>query len=268
MRIYQIRYPGASIKFIDSDKDFEVLSSIYDLESVFIDAAVSLNLFELQMQRDMAEMADSETRNKNWFKDRDRGIEIAKKIEAQFLSERKDINSYEQSLLIRELAAAEHQQEKLNAGVFPRSYQHRIKFIHAKSFVAALDMIGKLLTQLCKEYPTLPAAVTSQKDNFFKAFSQLKDIRDSLQHHEHRGRGLDRNGKPLDLQPGTKGGFQVGAGSLVLNHLHGNKFGTTVNNGQFVEIEISDQTIVIAQQCIQGLIDSFSWTGPASLRPS
>ena len=211
---------------------------------------------------------DSETRQKNWFEDRDRSIELTKKVEAQFLSEGKDTNSFEQRSLIRELAEIERKREKWNSGVFPRSYQDQIVFIYAKSFVAALDMIGKLLIQLCKEYNTLPAAVTNQKDNFFQTFPQLKDIGDSLQHHEHRGRGLDKNGQPLNLQPGTKGGTQVGAGSLVLNQLNGNKFGTTINDGQFVEIEISDQTMLIVQQCIQGIIDSFSWEGPASLKPS
>ncbi len=268
MRVYEFKYPGSIIEFINRDTGIKISRSINDIEDTFNEAAVSLNLFELQLQRDDAEIADFETRKKNWFEQRDRVIELTKKIEAQFLSEGKDTNSFEQRSLIQEIAEIEHKQEKWNSGVFPRSYQHKIVFIFAKSFVAALDMIGKLLIQLCKEYNTLPAAVTNQKDDFFQAFPQLKDIRDSLQHHEHQGRGLDKNGKPLNLQPGKKGAFQVGAGSLILNHLNGNKFGTTINDGQFVEIEISDQTMIIAQQCIQGIIDSFSWKGPPSIKPS
>ncbi len=268
MRVYEFKYPGSIIKFIDRDTDTKILRSVNDIEDSFNEAAVSFNLFELQLQRDEAEIADFETRKKNWFEDRDKSIELTKKIEAQFHSEGKDTNSFEQHSLIQELAEVEHKREKWNSGVFPRNYQHLIAFIYAKSFVVALDMIGKLLIQLCKEYNTLPATVTNQKNNFFQAFPQLKDIRDSLHHHEHRGRGLDRYGQPLNLQPGIKGGFQVGAGSLILNHLNDNKLGTTINNGQFVEIEISDLTMIIVQQCIQGIIDSFSWEGPASLRPS
>jgi len=206
---------------------------------------------------------------KKWEAERDKGNQLIKKYKDQYSSEGKDPNSYEQAATIRELVEIELKREKWDSGVYPRSYEHQIIFIYAKTFVFALDMMGKLLNILCEEYKNnLPKGVFDQKDTFFKLLPQLKDVRDSLQHQEDRGRGLDKKGQPLDIKPGLKGNIYIaGTKSLVLNNLNGNKFGTTINDGQFVEIEISDQTMIIAQQCIQGIIDSFSWEGPASLKP-
>lgn len=278
MHVYEFKYPGMIIVLLDRDTDWVIKGLIDEIESSFTEAAVALNLFEFERQRRHEELHrdDAEKRDdpnfliKKWEEKRDKNIELTAKHQAKFLSEGKDPFSYEQTMLIHELVETELKHEKWNSGVFPQSYEHRIIFIYAKAFVSALDMVGKLMHFLCKDYQNiLPQGVFDQKGKFFRLFPQLKDVRDSLQHHEHRGRGLDKNGQPLNIQPGSKGGITtIGSKSLVLNHLNGNKFGTTINDGQFVEIEISDQTLKLVQQCIQELIDSFNWEGHGSNKPS
>lgn len=278
MHIYEFNYPGMIIILSDKDTAWAIKGLIDDIESSFTEAAVALNLFESERLRpheelhnnDLQKSADPEFLMKNWEEERNKRIELTTKYQAQFISEGKDPYSYEQSMNIHELIETALKHEKWKSGVFPRSYEHKIIFIYAKAFVSALDMVGKLLHFLWKDYKNiLPQGVTDQKDKFFQLLPQLKGVRDSLQHHEHRGRGLDKNGQSLDIQPGSKGGINIiGNKSLVLNHLNGNKFGTTINDGQFVEVEISDQTMKPVQQCIQGIIDSFSWEGIGSCRPN
>ncbi len=278
MHIYEFNYPGMIIILSDTDTAWAIKRLINNIESSFTEAAVALNLFESEQQRlyeelhkdDLQKGNDPDFFIKKWEEERNKRNELTIKYQSQFTSEGKNPYSFEQRLIIDELVETELKNEKWKSGVFPTSYEHQIIFIYAKAFVSALDMVGKLLHFLWKDHKNiLPQGVIDQKNKFFQLLPQLEHVRNSVQHHEYRVRGLNKDSQPLDIQPGSKGGINiVGGKSLVLNHLNGNKFGTTINDGQFVEVEISDQTMKPVQQCIQGIIDSFSWEGIGSSHPN
>lgn len=275
MRVYRIKHPGMEVDFIDGETSQQVLGLLRNLESSFVEAAVALNLFKSERKRrsddlrkdDVAKMADPKFTLKKWEAKLEKKNALTEKYRVQFLNEGKNLFFGEESELIREKVDLELKQEEWNAGIPPFRYQHAIIFIYAKAFISALDMFGKLLHVMCKEYAGLPAEVVNQKESFFNSFPQLKDVRDSIQHDEDRSRGLDRKGNPLDVKLGVKGGINIPVKSLVLNQLNGNQFGTIINNGQYAEVEVSDQTMLLVHQCLQGIIDSFTWKGPGRTEP-
>ena len=269
MRVYELEYPGTWIKLYGTETDQEIYHLVLSLESSFTEAAVSLNLYEAARKKGVEEIStDSETRLKNFEGDRDKRRKLELAYEAQIASEQDSPLSFDQRTEMYNRVEKELKREKWNSGEMPKVYKHALVFIYAKAFVSNIDMIGKIFRVICKDYQNLPQGVYDQKDNFFRAFPQLKDIRDSLQHAENRNRGFDRYGNPLNIQPGVKGHVQTSGQSLVLNNLNGNKFGTTINDGRFVDIEITDQTMKIVQQCLQELIYSFNWVGSGKHYPS
>lgn len=82
----------------------------------------------------------------------------------------------------------------------PEHLERRLPFLHARSFVYALDTVGKALAALA-EIPAVPDAVRCQRDVFLDALPSLTPLRNTAQHLEDRSRGFGKGGKPLDLKP-------------------------------------------------------------------
>ncbi len=51
-------------------------------------------------------------------------------------------------------------------------------------------------------------------------------------------------------------------GVLILGSLNGNKYGSTMENGFYGEVEVSVQSLELARMAIQTCIDAFSWKPP------
>ena len=54
---------------------------------------------------------------------------------------------------------------------------------------------------------------------------------------------------------------------MFVENLFGNRFTGTINTGELTEIEVSADSLVRVQQCIQDLLNSLPWTGPARHYP-
>lgn len=137
----------------------------------------------------------------------------------------------------------------------------------AKAFLYSLDGIGKALTALTK-VPGVPGVVVVQRDQFYRMLPDLTGVRDTSHHLEDRVQWLDRNRKKLTPMPVMNDAVHApDGGVLILNSLNDNRFGCTMNNGEFGEVEVSVETTKVAQLAIQGILDAFSWKGPRRYEP-
>jgi hypothetical protein len=153
-------------------------------------------------------------------------------------------------LTLNEKATAE--EETPVPGVYdvkPPDSARRLRFLHAKSFVYALDATGQLLRVL-SGLESLPDEARSGCAKFESAFGKLRDLRNTLQHIEDRLRGLGRRGAPLPKPLIVLGAFRNG------------KFGATTADGAYVEVEVSRATLSAACKIIEDLLWSFGWIGP------
>src|SRR5439155_8339019 len=104
-----------------------------------------------------------------------------------------------------------------------------------------------------------------QKESFSQSFPTLREVRNSAQHVEDRIRGLGRGRQPLNLKPVQNQMVNAPAGGvLIVDSLNGNKFGGTLANGEYGEIEVSIASLERVRELVEVLIDSFPWKGPKS----
>ncbi|MXF14398.1 hypothetical protein FQ010_27010, partial [Escherichia coli] len=82
-------------------------------------------------------------------------------------------------------------------------------------------------------------------DQIGKDFPDLRGVRNSTQHREDRARGLGvgREPKPLNLQPISNTFINAPQGALILNNLNGTKFGSTMSDGHYGEVDISPESL-------------------------
>lgn len=133
------------------------------------------------------------------------------------------------------------------------SVERRLRHLHAKSFVYALDAAGQLIRVL-KRQEQLPITARSHCERFLSQFGSLRDLRNSLQHIEDRLRGIGRHDKPIPSP------------LLVLGAFRNGHFGATTSEGHYVEIEISNSILEQAVTIVEDLIWCFAWLAPGNTR--
>lgn len=149
----------------------------------------------------------------------------------------------------------------------PGHLERRLPFLHARTFLYALDSLGKALTVLA-EIATVPSGVRRHRDAFRNALPSLTPLRDTAQHLEDRGRGLAKGGKPLNLKPVVNELFHFpGGGVLALDILNGDKYGSTTADGHYAQIEVNGATLTTVHACLQAVIDALPWRGPSRRYP-
>lgn len=150
-------------------------------------------------------------------------------------------------------------------GNVPREFNHQIIFLHAHSFLYALDGISKIISVMNRT-DKVSSGISEIYSSFKKDFPDLIEVRNSSQHIEDRIRGMGRNGKRINLKQ-INNSFISGK-ALVLSNLNGNKFGSTLSNGSFGEVEVSIDSLKRVQTHIQKIILALKWKGPKQYFPS
>jgi hypothetical protein len=125
-------------------------------------------------------------------------------------------------------------------------YERCLNGMYAKAFVFSLNSIGELLRHLSAD-THCPKSVQQSYHEYKKHFGHLKHIRDSAIHIEDRGRGRTRKQKPLKTH------------IIVLGCFIEKRFTFTGEDGKQYEIEISDNTLEIARDIIQNIIEAYTW---------
>ena len=254
MYIVELTYPGTWLDYKDDEWSWEMRNLVQMLENPLTEACLALALFEQQR----AKPHDKPDREQ-WEADSKRRREIEKELEAEL-----DVDPFdpEAQQELYSSAKRELKREKWESGELPEQYDHRLIFMHAKSFLFAVDRIEKILG-IIAEKDGVPDKVVEAKGAFEEIFPNLRGVRNTVAHIEDRGRGLDYREEDLDLKPVQNRLVSAPSGGvLILESLNGNRFGSTMSDGYYGEVEISLEKIVKVRDCIQTAIDAFEWRGP------
>jgi hypothetical protein len=259
MMVFEIRYPGTWLALDDRDRAWKLGNFLSLLEHQATDAFVSLNLFQVAQTQPRGTVDRDE-----WEADAELRRAVETDVRQEFGLEEFG-GPWEE---VREEVERRIMRKRCEAGEVPRSYSFRLPFLHAHSFLYAVDGFGKALSKLGNE-TDVPPAVHDVLADFQAAFPGITDVRDSAQHLEDRSRGLGRKEKPLKLKPLVNDFINApGGGVLILGSLSGDRLGYTSASGEHAEIPISMDSARTIQTLFQRILNAFSWHGPSRLLPN
>lgn len=259
---FELTYPGHWLDCpgVAQDDVHEVGIVFYVLESHLADAALALRLFE--SERPNVRFAGPEPEA---FYSRRREMELERELQlGPDLSPEERWAAYERIRFDVDVAL---KRERWAAGEIPDAHLRRAVFLYAQAFLFALDGIGKALTALGSP-AWVPAAVTTARDDYYRSLPTLTGVRDTSHHLEDRARRRDRRGRQIALKPVVNNMISAPGGALILDNLNGNRYGSTMEDGSFGEVEVSVQSLELARTAIQACIDAFSWRPPRHHVPS
>ncbi len=261
MFIFEIITPGTWLDHDDRDWAWQIEGQLRSLQSQFFEANTALNLFA-STQSIRPSFANREARER----DSQRRYEIQHAVE-QELSNGLSHENWEE---IHFEADVRFKREKWANGSIPRELEHNLPFLYARAFLYALDAFDKFLGVLAAE-PKVPPEVANLHARMAEDFPDLRGVRNTAQHLEDRARGLGagRNPQPLELKPIINNFISAPSGGvLVLNSLNGSKYGSTMSNGHYGEIDVSPESMQRLQAVLQELLLLFRWRGPKQHAPS
>lgn len=261
MYVFEIITPGTRLDHDDRDWAWQVEGQLRSLQSQFFEANAALNLFA-SAQSIRPSFANREMRER----DSQRRSEIQRAVE----QERGNCMSHENWEEVHFESEVRFKREKWANGGIPREFEHNLPFLYARAFLYALDAFDKFLGVLAKD-PKVPPEVASLHARIAEDFPNLRGVRNTAQHLEDRARGLGAGKNPqlLDLQPITNNFINApGGGVLVLNSLNGSKYGSTMSDGHYGEIDVSPESMQRLQAVLQELQMLFRWRGPKQHAPS
>lgn len=260
MYIFEVIKPGTWLVSDDREWSWEVEGLLRHLESQFFEANLTLNMF-LQSCNQRRNVSTSD----QWEIDSKRRSEIRKEIEKHY------DNPYEHKVWdeIHLETEIRFKREKWQGGQLPREFIHNQSFIYARAFLYALDSFDKFLKVL-KDYKNTPLIIKELHDELGEIFPDLRAVRNSAQHMEDRARGLGagRNPKKLDLKPIDNQLIKSDSGALMLNCLNGSKYGNTMSDGHYGEVDISPESMENLHSIFIRLLNAFEWKGPKDHLPS
>lgn len=261
MLIFELIKPGVFIKHESREIAYKFEELLNYIEFAFYDANISLNLFEYEMNKRAQNRGLSNQEWRNDFQKR-RNLEgvIRKEL---------DVQPHENHELVRFEVDIRLKKEYWQNGGIPLSHQHQLVFLHAKSFLYALDTIDKFLKVISQEVGA-PQKIGEIHAKISKEFPNLRGVRNSSQHLEDRARGLGAGNppKPLNLQPINNGFGSSPQGALMLNNLWGSKFGSTMSDGHYGEVDVSPESMSKIQLIIEQVYESFEWYGSRQHLPN
>lgn len=261
MYIFEVTAPGTWLDHADRDWTWKIEGLLRNLQAQFYEANTALNLFE----QARADRSSSFTREQ-WQEDSERRAQIRREIEAE-LGFDLSIQSWDR---ITHETEVRFKREKWTNGHVPRELERNVISIFARAFVSALDGFDKFLSVLAKEQG-VPASLAGLAERMEQLFPDLRGVRNTTQHLEDRSRGLGagKSPKPMTLQPIENQLVSAPSGGvLILNSLNGNRFGCTMSDGHYGEVEVSAQSLQALCILLHEVLQSFQWKGPVQHAPS
>ncbi|EFJ6794686.1 hypothetical protein A2F76_002216 [Escherichia coli] len=260
MYVFELIKPGSNLKFENRELEWTFNNLLSHLETAFYDANVALNLFEQERTKNNSKFDNI---SQTWQADVQKRQALEMLVCKEF-----GYQPYEYSEQVFSEVELRLKREKWNNGEYPLAHQHRLIFLHAKSFLYALDAIDKFLKVISKENGA-PENIKKLHEQLSKDFPDLRKVRNSAQHMEDRVRGLgaEKEPKPIKLKPVNNIHVVAPQGALMLNNLFGTKFGCTMADGYYGEVDISTESLAKLQNLIQKVFNSFSWEGPKQHLP-
>lgn len=264
MNIFELTQPGTWLEGVEDEQSRRDAESLLGLLTTCVqDAAIGLGMFE-QCQRAVgAPITDSATR----IADIERQRLAEERLTAALPPGLSAEDRFHAMADVWERSRQEVKRERWDEGILPSAYVHRIPFLHAKTCLYAFDSLHKALEALVG-IPGVPSAVAEVLGDYEQAFPKLRCVRDSSHHVEDRIQGKKRKTR-IDLQPVVNEAISAPAGGvLVVDMLIGNRYGSTLADGSYGEVEVSTQAVAQARSCVQRVLNAFEWHGPAIHLPS
>ncbi|MDQ0820435.1 hypothetical protein QFZ79_002727 [Arthrobacter sp. V4I6] len=265
MIIFEVTKPGTWLQGIEDSQVKRDVEALLDLLlQCLADAAVSLSLFETaraQYPRPGAfteeqrrkESAQVQRHLDRLLRDLPPGLDGADRFDARNR--------------LSDLARVEAKKQRWLDGEVPMAYRSRLSVIHAKSCLYAFDTLQKTLG-LLQKMPGAPTEIAEAVSDFEAGFPGLVHVRDSAHHAEDRAQGKRRKSR-IDLQPVSNDLINApSGGALIHNVFIGNRFGSTLGDGSYGEVEISAESVGRCQSVVQSVYDSYQWSGPTEHKPS
>jgi len=258
--IYEITLPGTWLDYEDRDWSWTIEGLLRHLEGQFYEANLSMNMFLHSLQSNKPNHSMEQ-----WEADSRRRNEIRQMVEEKYGGRFK----HENWEAVHNETEVIFKREQWQAGRLPREFEHNQPFIFARSFLYAIDSFDKFLKVLSKT-DGVPNVITTLYDEFGKAFPDLRGVRNTAQHMEDRARGLGagRNPQPLDLKPVDNQMVKASSGALMLNCLNGTKYGNTMADGHYGEVDVSPPSMEALHSIFQQVLTSFKWKGSQRHLPS
>jgi len=248
MYIAEIVYPGTWLDIEDREVAFEVEGMLRHLVDLVSEAAVTLTMFEQSHSVRQDPKAE-------WERD----ATIRQEIDEQLRSEVGDLHFRDFDKYHLELDRRV-KKRKAELGIAPRSYLHKIPFIHAHSFVYAVDSFGKFLEELCS-YDVARKVVSDCRDEFNARLPSVRKIRNSALHMEDRSRRYASSQDKKQRKRMEVNGF------LGLSNLEGTNLCYTIDDGSYQRISISVETLTVLVEVANKVLAAFPWRGPQQLEP-
>lgn len=249
MYIAEIFRPGTWLDLPDQEISFEVDGMLRSLEDRVAEAAIALTMFEsVHLSR-----GDPSA---EWERD----AAIRREVDDLL---RQEVGELYYCDFDRVRLESERRvlKRKAELGIVPRTYSHKIPFIHAHTFVYAVDSFGKFLDELC-EYEALPSVLKEIRDDFNARLPIVRKIRNSALHIEDRSRRYASIG---DKKKGKK--MQVD-GFLGLSNLEGNQLCYTIDDGSYQKVAVSPETLGVLVEVANNILGVLPWKGPGHVSPS
>jgi hypothetical protein len=262
MYVYELMLPGTWLDGLDAAVARDAEGLLRLMANGVDDAAIALTLFDSVHGNAVARSSGRE----GWEEDRAREAAIRNRLAAALPVGLTTEQRWVAEQRLSEAARVEAKRQKWSEGNWPDSYQHRIPFLHAKTFVYALDGIAKALKQLRRlvGIPDLSTIAAS----WDQAFPQLVHVRDSAHHAEDRVRGKGKHDKPLPNVPVLTPAIHApNGGVVVMDMLTNNRYGGTLADGSYGEVEVSPESLAAAGGVVQQAALAFQWKGPEDHRP-
>lgn len=255
--VFDVEVPGTWLDGLDDGTAHAVQSLLYHVQSCLADAALSLSFFEAAMVTSASDLdSRRDSFERNAVRRRAKELELEAALPADLSPEERWSRCEE----LRHQAEIGARRDAWREGELPDTYRHRLPFLHARSFVTALEGIRKVF-QAMQALPGAPLEVERIVRGIDEDIPAMKHVRDSIQHGEDRVQGLQR-GKPIQLKPISNSLVHAPGGAVIYDALNGNMFGCTLADGEYGEIEVSSATARRIAGAVQQVVEAFSWRGP------
>lgn len=261
MVIAELIWPGTWLDYSSPEEAWELQSLLHLLDSNIAEANLALMLF---IQQRVIDANGPRPSIDLWQRDLDERRAVEQRLEASLPAMTFE-EQWKAKDRIRFEAELEVARSRWERGDLPRGLLHHAPFLYARSFVFALDGVAKTLKVIAEQ--PIPNDSSGALTSLGQAIPDLVGVRNTAQHQEDRIRRLDHRARPIDLQPIDNNLIRSEGGALVLNSLNDDRYGCTLSDGRFGEVEVSDSSLLAARDAVQQLVNSLAWKGPPRLTP-
>lgn len=270
MIVVEVHWPGSWIGgALDRDAAHRATSLLHMLETNLFVAAIALDHFQQNRHSGWpSHSADPETRQAEWQQDNEERRRIEDALRAQLPADLLPEARWEAERALYEQARRVQQHQRWQSGVVPRQYLHNLPLMHARSFLISLDSIAQTLDQMIGE-DWEADALGAVASTWEAKVPNVRAVRNTVAHESERALLRRQGGVPITLQPIDNAMVSApGGGVLILNSLNGNRYGCTMADGHYGEVEVSVESLMATAELVQGTFDAFTWTGHERWSPS